>query len=410
MVIGAGSFAQSTLEVLKSGGCEGATCLTREIGRYPASLVGEVFQPKDLSNELERNRYDLVIPMSVDWVKKPGGEDVLRHGIPVFGPPPKGLRIERDRRFAMELGREYGIRVPDSQIARNRLEAEAFIKQDRDLYVLKNPLCSPSSPIQAIVSQTRDETEAWLGEIDYAEGVFLQEYMGQREAGHVAFVSDGKVYPVVTNQEYKRCYEGNMGSVAGAPLGGIVEADPDDKYGLVRELIEPLSPWFKEVGYHGPIQVTAAKKRGHWHVLEYNARIGVTSGPLILRMLKKPFEVLNNVAQNESIEIDFQDDMKFGASVSLAGYGFPYSVVPTPPMPIELTDRIECDLWWNQVTPHTNNGHLISIGQRIADVNATGETLEEALHLAYQNIKRIRCGGSYYRQDIGKSLWPPGKK
>ena len=28
---------------------------------------------------------------------------------------------------------------------------------------------------------------------------------------------------------------------------------------------------------------------------------------------------------------------------------------------------------------------------------------------AYDNIRRVRCLGSYYRTDIGQSLWPPGQ-
>ena len=74
-----------------------------------------------------------------------------------------------------------------------------------------------------------------------AEGIFLQEYLGRAEAGHIALVSGGEIYSLVTNQEYKRAFNGNMGIVAGAPLGGLVEQDPGDKYGLARDLLHPLS-------------------------------------------------------------------------------------------------------------------------------------------------------------------------
>ncbi len=125
--------------------------------------------------------------------------------------------------------------------------------------------------------------------MNYAEGVFLQEYLGRAEAGHIALVSGGEIYSLVTNQEYKYAFNGNQGIVAGAPLGGLVERDEKDKYGLARELIHPLLPWLREV----EIQRAAASHRrqsarGQWHVIEYNIRIGVTSGPMILRMLKNP--------------------------------------------------------------------------------------------------------------------------
>jgi phosphoribosylamine--glycine ligase len=59
-----------------------------------------------------------------------------------------------------------------------------------------------------------------------------------------------------------------------------------------RELIHPLKPWLRESKFNGPLQVTAIKRGGKWHVIEYNIRIGVTSGPMILRMLKNPAEII----------------------------------------------------------------------------------------------------------------------
>ena len=64
------------------------------------------------------------------------------------------------------------------------------------------------------------------GNINYAEGVFLQEYLGRAEAGHIALVSGGEIHSLVTNQEYKRAFAGNLGVVAGAPLGGLVRKRP----------------------------------------------------------------------------------------------------------------------------------------------------------------------------------------
>ena len=34
--------------------------------------------------------------------------------------------------------------------------------------------------------------------------------------------------------------------------------------------------------------------------------------------------------------------------------------------------------------------------------------LESAVERAYKNISKLRSLGSYYRPDIGQSLWPPG--
>ena len=47
------------------------------------------------------------------------------------------------------------------------------------------------------------------------------------------------------------------------------------------------------------------------------------------------------------------------------------------------------------------------MGHRIADLNACGPTLESARAQVYADIRKVRCLGSYYRFDLGETLWPP---
>ena len=188
------------------------------------------------------------------------------------------MRIERERDFARELCAEFKIPFPRAYVAPTRAEAIKILEKSPRAYVIKNPLCSPGSPIHTILSESVAETRAWLQVVNDAEGIFLQEYLGPAEAGHIALVSGGEIYSLVTNQEYKRAFNGNLGIVAGAPLGGLVERDEKDKYGLARQLLHPLKPWLRKSKFNGPLQVTAIRHKGKWHVIEYNIRIGVTSG------------------------------------------------------------------------------------------------------------------------------------
>jgi hypothetical protein len=105
--------------------------------------------------------------------------------------------------------------------------------------------------------------------LDDSEGYSSRNTSAAREAGHIALVSAGEIYPLVTNQEYKRAFDGNLGVVAGAPLGGLVERDPEDRYGLVRELLRPLQPWFRaewitdgpRAGHRNPTREPLARHR-----------------------------------------------------------------------------------------------------------------------------------------------------
>jgi phosphoribosylamine-glycine ligase len=124
-------------------------------------------------------------------------------------------------------------------------------------------------------------------------------------------------------------------------------------------------------------------------------------------MLQKPLEVVLQTGRNEPLQLRFVENLRFGCSLTLAGYGYPYVQVRGPQLPVEITAPLDCDVWWNEVA-RDNDGVLRSTGHRIGDVVAFGKTLDAAIALAYCNIRKIRSLGSYYRPDIGQSLWPPG--
>jgi phosphoribosylamine---glycine ligase len=410
MIMGVGAFAHSTAQILKDAGANVSVYLTRNYAHYPPSLAGPTYNQDQLLSPcplVREKSVELIVPMSIDWAQASWQDELLSLGVPIFSPVGEAMKIERERDFARRLCHDFKVPFPQAHVARNRLEAEKILQKHPQPFVIKNPLCSPTSPVHTILCESLEDTRSWLKHIDYAEGVFLQEYLGRREAGHIALISGGEIYSLVTNQEYKRAFAGDMGIVAGAPLGGLVERDPQDKYGLARELLHPLLPWFREVNYHGPIQVTAIYRKNKWHVVEYNIRIGVTSGAMILRLLANPVDTLLKTGQNKKLHLQFVEGHNFGCSVTLAGYGYPYVQIQGPQLPVDLTGPFDCDVWWNEVT-RGRNGGLLTTGHRIADVIAFGGALEEAIDKACSNIRKIRSLGSYYRADIGKSLWPPG--
>jgi len=411
MILGVGSFAHSIGTALADAGADVSTYLTRNYGHFAPTLVGKTFSRDTFPSPIpliRQNKVECVIPQSIDWALQPWAEDLRKSGVGIFSPTGEAMRIERERDFARKLCADFKIRFPQAYVASNRIEAEKILTQHPRPFVIKNPLCSPTSPIHTILCETVADTRAWLRQVNYAEGVFLQEYLGRAEAGHIALMSGGEIYSLVTNQEYKYAFNGNMGIVAGAPLGGLVERDENDKYGLARELIHPLKPWLRESKFNGPLQVTAIKRDGKWYVIEYNIRIGVTSGPMILRMLENPIDAILGTARNEKLKLRFNDKLKFGCSLTLAGYGYPFNQVRGPQLPVEVEGKFDCDVWWNEVARGTDGG-LVTTGHRIADVIALAPTLKGAIANAYANIRKMRLVGSYFRTDVGQSLWPPGK-
>jgi phosphoribosylamine---glycine ligase len=412
MVFGVGAFAHSTLRTLREDGARVSTYLTRNYAHYGPSLEGPSYDAREHPTPfaaLDRERPDFVVPMSIEWAIQPWSDEFLARRVPILCPTGEGLLLERDRDFGRALCRRHGIPVADAVVARTRAEALAVLRRRPRAFVIKNPLCSPFSPIHTIVCESAADTRAWLGRVDDAEGIFLQEYLGRPEAGHIALVSGGEIYSLVTNQEYKRAFDGNQGVVAGAPMGGLVERDPDDRYGLARQLIHPLRTWFRQVNYRGPVQVTAVRHRGRWRVIEYNVRLGVTSGALILRLLANPVQVLRDAALDLPLRPRFRAGKRFGCSITLAGFGYPFVLLEGPRVPVNVRGRFTCDVWWNEVAQEARGGR-VATGHRLADVAAVAGTLSGAIRTAYENVRRIHSLGSYCRLDVGQSLWPPGSE
>ncbi len=411
-VLGVGAFTQAMMRRLREDGAEVSAYLTRDYAHHgplgEGPCVAAAAEPNPCAY-LRREQPDLIVPMSIEWALKPWTDEFLSLNPPLLCSTGEALRLERERDFARELCGRFGVPFARAWFVRTRAEAEALVRREQRPFVIKNPLCSPTSPIHTIVCESVADTLAWLPRLDDAEGIFLQEYLGRREAGHIALVSGGEIYPLVTNQEYKRAFDGNLGIVAGAPLGGLVERDPGDKYGLVRELLAPLRPWFREVGFRGPVQVTAMLHEGRWHVLEYNVRLGVTSGPMIARMLANPLDTFVRCARNESLVPRWRDGLTYGCNLTLAGYGYPFTQLTGPRVPVTVDGEFTCDVWWQEVAARAD-GVLEATGHRLGDVAALAGTLDKAIATAYANIRRIHSLGSYYRTDVGQSLWPPGNE
>ena len=408
MVLGVGAFAHAVQTILREDGAETACYLTRPYSHFGPKIVGQTWSTEDHPSPLpliEKFKPDLIIPQAVAWAEQPWAADLVKQGWPIFSPVGDAMRIEISRQESSELCRKYDIPVPASYHVQNRIEARQLMQDDPRPYVLKNPICSPFSPVHAIICESPEDTLGWIERVDYAEGLFLQEYLGKEEAGHFVFISGGEIRSLVTNQEYKRAFTGDMGPLAGAPLAGIVEQDPDDKFGLARELIHPLKPWFEKTGYTGPLQVTAIRKEGTWHAIEYNIRLGVTTTALLLRMLKNPVDVLLKVVRDQVPVLDWNPEKLFGCTLTLAGYGYPYVVPSVPKLPVEVSAPLECDLWWNEVDEEDGQLYMANhqnyeMGHRIADVNACASEMDSAVEQIEKEILKLRCLGSYYRLDL----------
>jgi phosphoribosylamine-glycine ligase len=124
-------------------------------------------------------------------------------------------------------------------------------------------------------------------------------------------------------------------------------------------------------------------------------------------MLSNPLETFLACVRGEPMRPEWRDGRDCGCNLTLAGYGYPYTQLTGPNMPVVLKGDFSCDVWWQEVEGPSVD-HLEAAGHRICDVAASAPSIPEAIKLAYANIRQIHSLASYYRTDVGQSLWPPG--
>ncbi len=174
MVFGVGSFAHAVMTILKESGAEVCCYLTRGYGHHGPSLAGKVFDSEEFPSPIpliESFKPDLIVPMSIAWTEQPWAKEIAKK--PILSPVGSAMQIEISRSMAANLCNRFDVPVPDFFHAESKEEAIEIINDNPRPYVLKNPICSPFSPVHTIVCETVEDTLGWIERIDDSEGIFL---------------------------------------------------------------------------------------------------------------------------------------------------------------------------------------------------------------------------------------------
>lgn len=219
-----------------------------------------------------------------------GVADALRaEGIPVFGPGRAGARIESSKRWCREFLSRNGIHVsPRTAPATTAGELDRAIGEVGEPFVLK-PVSLTSGKgvlVQGADFATKEEgvshgRRMLAGEGGPRGGILVEERLEGEEFSLMAFVVDGRIYPMPAVQDYKRALEGGGGGNTGGMgsysqrdhrLPFLSTTDWESAVGILRATAQALAK--EGISYRGVLyggfMLTARGPR----LLEYNARFG----------------------------------------------------------------------------------------------------------------------------------------
>ncbi len=334
-----------------------------------------------------------------------------KRGLCAFGPSQKAAMIEGSKSFAKNLMHDHGIPTAEFEIFTDRKSAASYVKKLGGACVVKvNGLAAGKG---AIVCDTQAEaTDALKRILDKkqfgaaGESVVVEEKLKGEEAS-VLVLSDGKDYRILpVSQDHKRVGDNDMGPNTGG-MGAYAPAPLVDEEMLERieaEIVRPTLAAMSAEGatYKGVLYCGIMVTENGPKVIEYNCRFGDPEAQAVLPLVTCDwYAIFRACMQGRITGLDWQVSTGACATVVMASGGYPGSYESGKLITgISDAEDLGVDVY-HAGTSRNQEGDLVTNGGRVLAVSGRGDTLEQAIRVAYEGVAEIDFEGRYYRSDIG---------
>ena len=332
-------------------------------------------------------------------------------GLRCFGPSKAAAELEGSKVFSKDFLARHAI--PTAAYA-SFTEIDAAIDyiraQGAPIVVKADGLAAGKG---VILAGTPDEATAAVRDMlagnvfgEAGHRVVIEEFLEGEEASFIAMVDGEHILPLATSQDHKAAHDGDtgpntggMGAYSPAP---VVTAEVHDR--IMHEVMEPTVRGMAAEGrpYTGFLYAgVMIGSDGTPRVLEFNVRFGDPETQPIMLRLKSDLVALCDAALDgglHQMQAEWDPRAALGVVMAAGGYPGPYrtgDVIEGLP----TDDRGDIKVF--HAGTADRNGEVITSGGRVLCVCALGDSVALAQQRAYEQVKRIRWQGAYYRTDIG---------
>ncbi len=351
-----------------------------------------------------------------------GPEDPLANGIAdyfrekglvVFGPSIKAADIEASKVFTKELLSNAGIPTGTYRVFDDPDEALDYVKN-----VTGVPVALKADGLAAgkgvIIPYTMEEAEEAIDTImrqrafgDAGKRMIVEDFLTGEEASFMAITDGRHVLPLATSQDHKPVFDfdrgpntGGMGAYSPAPV-----VNHDLFHQIMNMIMKPTVKAMADAGrpYEGVLYGGLIIKNGTAKVIEFNCRFGDPEAqPILMRMKSDLVDVIEAAIEGRLHKFEIEWDPRAAVCVVLASEGYPGSYEKGKV--IEGLDRVavmDDVMVFHAGTARSGNDY-VTAGGRVLGVTALGDTIKDAIDLAYEAVEKISWEGMHYRKDIGQ--------
>jgi phosphoribosylamine--glycine ligase len=332
-------------------------------------------------------------------------------GLKIFGPNKNASRIEADKSFAREFMGKFGIPAPKFRIYETASEALKYHKT-----VNKYPVVVKAAGLAGgkgvFTAHNKREYEKVIDQVlvqhrlgEAGNRVVVEEFLTGQEASFFVLTDGLSISYLPSSQDHKKLYDRNRGPNTGG-MGAYAPYPVNKRIANIIEnvIIQPTVLSMRDHGldykgvlYAGLILTSTGPK-----VLEFNCRFGDPEAQVILPLVEG--DLLGSlVAVSERKLSDEPIKVRSGWSlcVVLASAGYPtdYRIGEE----ISFKQKLDSKTLLFHAGTKMDDSKLVTASGRVMNVVTVHDNLKVAKQRAYEEIKKIRFKGMYFRKDIGNT-------
>ena len=336
-------------------------------------------------------------------------DDLEKAGIRAFGPRANAAQIEGSKAFAKNLMKKYGIPTARYEVFTEAEPARAYVRRTGAPIVVKaDGLAAGKGVIVAMTErEALDAVNAIMEDNTFGDAgarVVIEEFMDGEEASLLAF-TDGKIIrPMISAQDHKRAFDGDLGPNTGG-MGTYAPAPvmtPEMTERAVEEILKPTIAAMEKEGcpYRGCLYLGLMVTHEGPKVVEFNARFGDPETQVVLPLLDGDLVQIMCACADGTLA-DVPIHWKDGAAVCvvLAAGGYPASYEKGDVIH-GIPDAENAGALVFHAGTAKQDGNIVTNGGRVLGVVGMGKDITAAVKKTYEAVEKISFKNIYHRKDI----------
>ncbi len=410
--------------VLGSGGREHALCakikksnLVKKLWCYPGNAGTEkicnktklkTFSFEEILDFCKKNKVDLVIPGSEEFLASGITDFLSIENISVLGPSKFASKLETSKVFTKKICHLSNIRTAKWILYENFNEATTKLRTKKFPLVLKMDELAAGKGVH--IAKDYKDAKLFLNKIKKGlvgnkKSKILQEELLKGQEASFFFIVDGtRAEFIGSAKDYKRLGDNNIGPNTGGM--GCISPSPLENKGTInkvlKKIILPTLETMNRLGYpfRGILYAGLMFTSDDIYLIEYNVRLGDPECQAILSRLKSDFVKLSAWATNKnSKKLNILFDKKVSLCVVMASKGYPSDYKTGYSIKGITTEKNF--MIYHAGTKISKKKILVTNGGRVLNIVVNQNNLKLARQELYEKIKKIMWKGSFYRKDIG---------